>query len=271
MLVIGVVTHGNPPGQLARLARSLELAWRDLDARPRVLVRDHGVVGAPSAWPIAVERGPPGTNVGFGAGMNALMAWAFSAPAVGRFLCLNPDAVLHRDCLRELLAAAEATPGALVEARQFPEEHPKPYDPATGDTPWASGACLLVPRRVFEDHGGFDPGFFLDCEDVDLSWRVRAAGGRVVVAPRALVGHEVLNRPPDPARTRHTLLSARRLGHLWGSPRFRRWAEGELVARGLAAGGELPPLPARAQTSRPVAAGVADFEHLLTFARARWA
>jgi GT2 family glycosyltransferase len=45
-----------------------------------------------------------------------------------------------------------------------------------------SGALMALPRRVFERVGGFDEGYFLHCEDLDLCRRVRDAGWRVVCA-----------------------------------------------------------------------------------------
>ena len=47
------------------------------------------------------------------------------------------------------------------------------------DVPWATGCCLLVRRGVLEDLGGFDPGFFLYYEDVDLCRRASACGWTV--------------------------------------------------------------------------------------------
>ena len=52
-----------------------------------------------------------------------------------------------------------------------------------------SGALMLLPRAVFERIGGFDEGYFLHCEDLDLCRRVRDAGLRVVCANDIRVIH----------------------------------------------------------------------------------
>ncbi len=44
-----------------------------------------------------------------------------------------------------------------------------------------SGACMALPRAVFEQLGGFDEGYFLHAEDLDLCRRVRIAGLRVAI------------------------------------------------------------------------------------------
>lgn len=57
------------------------------------------------------------------------------------------------------------------------------------DAGWLSGACLLVRRRAFEELGGFDPGYFMYFEDVDLGYRMGKAGWRNVYDPAATVMH----------------------------------------------------------------------------------
>jgi GT2 family glycosyltransferase len=55
---------------------------------------------------------------------------------------------------------------------------------------FVSGACLAVPRRVWERAGGFSEPYFMYQEDVDLSLRLRLAGGRLGVEPAAVVDHD---------------------------------------------------------------------------------
>jgi GT2 family glycosyltransferase len=52
-----------------------------------------------------------------------------------------------------------------------------------------SGALMLVPRAVFEQLGGFDQGYALHAEDLDLCRRVRDAGYEAVVAEGVRVTH----------------------------------------------------------------------------------
>ncbi len=130
---------------------------------------------------------PSLANVGFGRGHNANAALG-TAPF---FLVLNQDCVLEPGVLPALVRGAMADPREIAawELRQIPYEHPKDYDPTTFDTPWASGAALLLRRGAYEGVGGFDADIFMYGEDVDLSWRLRAAGWRVVYRPQLAVVH----------------------------------------------------------------------------------
>jgi hypothetical protein len=56
-------------------------------------------------------------------------------------------------------------------------------------TPTISGACFCMRREDFEAVAGFDEGYFLHVEDVDLCWRVRGQGGSVLFHPKAEVIH----------------------------------------------------------------------------------
>lgn len=57
------------------------------------------------------------------------------------------------------------------------------------DVDWVSGACFLARRTAWDAVGGFDRSYFMYLEDVDLCWRLRAAGWVVSYEPRAQVVH----------------------------------------------------------------------------------
>jgi GT2 family glycosyltransferase len=57
--------------------------------------------------------------------------------------------------------------------------------------PWVSGSCLLARSDLLAHLGGFDEGFFLYEEDVDLCVRARRAGFHVLFTPRAEVVHHL--------------------------------------------------------------------------------
>jgi len=64
--------------------------------------------------------------------------------------------------------------------------------PASGppvEVDWAHGAAMCMSVELARELGGFDERFFLFFEDLDLCWRVRQAGGVVLVAPEVRVGH----------------------------------------------------------------------------------
>ena len=59
----------------------------------------------------------------------------------------------------------------------------------THDADFLVGAALLLRRRALDEVGGFDPGFFMFNEEVDLCYRIRKAGWRVTFFPGAEFVH----------------------------------------------------------------------------------
>jgi GT2 family glycosyltransferase len=58
------------------------------------------------------------------------------------------------------------------------------------DIAYASGAGMLVRASVLRQIGLFHEELFAYDEDLDLSWRARLAGHRIVLAPRSIVFHK---------------------------------------------------------------------------------
>ena len=54
---------------------------------------------------------------------------------------------------------------------------------------WASGACLFVRAEHFNEVNGFDNDFFAHQEEIDLCWRLKIKGYKVMVNPRSVVYH----------------------------------------------------------------------------------
>jgi N-acetylglucosaminyl-diphospho-decaprenol L-rhamnosyltransferase len=136
-------------------------------------------------WPRAATIGPairtpngelypsardlPALSTGIG---HALLGWAWPA---------NPWTARYR---REREAPRERTAG------------------------WLSGSCLLVDLEAFHSVGGFDPGYFMYFEDVDLGARLGQRGWLHVYAPTAVVehegGHATQRQPHRMQRVHHT-------------------------------------------------------------------
>ncbi len=79
---------------------------------------------------------------------------------------------------------------------------------------WVMGAALLVPRRVLDEVGLFDEGFFIYAEETDLCLRIRRAGYDVQYFPHVTVVHHV-------GQTGATV-PERRINEMWRS-RHRYW------------------------------------------------
>ncbi|MFP6558160.1 rhamnan synthesis F family protein [Paraburkholderia sp. B3] len=175
-VAIGLVTYNNSAEELALAVGAAELSLKtaDLSTAGSLFLLDNGASTDESIDARdLITRLPSRGNIGFGGGHNHLMRAAFDE-GFDIYIAINPDGALHPDAVRALVQMVLAADGkALVEALQFPSEHPKPYDEHTLDTPWVSGACLAISKSAFADLGGFDEDFFMYCEDVDLSWRAR--------------------------------------------------------------------------------------------------
>lgn len=126
-------------------------------------------------------------NRGFGAGHNVTLREGRSE----FILVSNVDLEFESDAIFEVVTKAclDEPQVASWELRQKPYEHPKYYDPVSSETAWSSHACCLLRRSAMLDAGGYDESIFMYCEDVDLSYRLRAAGHHLRYVPTAVVWH----------------------------------------------------------------------------------
>nr|WP_121272785.1 glycosyltransferase family 2 protein [Pedobacter schmidteae] len=54
---------------------------------------------------------------------------------------------------------------------------------------WASGAALFIKSKCWKEAGGLDPDFFAHMEEIDLCWRLKNLGYKVIYCPKAEVYH----------------------------------------------------------------------------------
>lgn len=82
----------------------------------------------------------------------------------------------------------------------------RPDEPVPADT--MLGAFLLMRREMLDEIGGWDPGFRMYCEDIDLNYRAAKAGWERWYLPEAVVRHEYAAVIDKRFLTRHTLWHA---------------------------------------------------------------
>ena len=54
---------------------------------------------------------------------------------------------------------------------------------------WASGACIFLKNSAFKNAGGFDGDFWAHMEEIDLCWRLKNSGFKIVYEPQSVVYH----------------------------------------------------------------------------------
>ena len=54
---------------------------------------------------------------------------------------------------------------------------------------WASGCALVIRAGLFKDFDGFDGDYFAHSEEIDLCWRLKRAGYKIMVNPKSVIYH----------------------------------------------------------------------------------
>ena len=168
-----------------------------------------------------IELLKTGQNLGFGKGNN----YGFEKGNSEYVFFLNPDTELVENTMVELENAIKNSEQdfAVWECRQKPYEHPKMYNILTGETSWASGACIIVKREVFAKIGGFDSKIFMYAEDVDISWNIRLHGYKIKYVPKAVVVHYCYKNAGEikPVQYYNSIINNLNLRRKYGSFRQR--------------------------------------------------
>jgi N-acetylglucosaminyl-diphospho-decaprenol L-rhamnosyltransferase len=178
-------------------------------------------------WGGWVELVPLAENRGFAAGNNAALRERLNAVAPPEYvLLLNPDTVVRPGAVAALVEFMDANPavgiaGSRLEdpdgtsqrsAFRFPGVASEfeagvrlgpvsrllrrvlvapPVRDDRHPTDWVAGASMIVRRRVFEDIGLLDDGYFLYFEETDFCLRAKRAGWPTWYVPDSRVVHLV--------------------------------------------------------------------------------
>lgn len=193
-----------------------------------VIVADNGsedgsqeLVREKYPWVRLIENGG---NLGFAKGNNQARGHC-----TGNYvLFLNSDTVMHKGTLGESTAYMEGNPavGALTVKTVLPSGKLDKDARRSFPTPWVAvthfsgfdrlfpksrlfarywygymspdavhevdvlqGAYFLIRKKVLDAVGWFSEEYFLDGEDIDLSWKIKATGAKVVYYPKVSITH----------------------------------------------------------------------------------
>ena len=231
-----VVSHGHPQ----ELARSLPALQAQVD---EVVV----IANVPGSVPPGVDAVHNSAPRGFAANLNS----GFARSTAELLLAANPDAVPADGAVAALRSFMEEHPrcgvagprmvfpdgswqpsrrrfptisGTVVrrtplrlvvrQRRHFHLDESPPDRPVPAD--WMLGGFLMLRRAMLDELGGFDEGYRLYGEDIDLQYRAAKAGWERWYVPAAVVTHE------HQAETDKRWLTRRTLWHWAGIARFVR-------------------------------------------------
>lgn len=157
-------------------------------------------------------------NLGYAGGYNKALQDLDSE----YFVLINSDVEVTRDWLKPLILLAQSEDkiaavqpklldynsrkmfeyaggsGGFIDKYGYPfcrgrwfnfiEKDFKQYDDVR-EIFWASGACFLIKAEYWKKSGGLDEDFFAHMEEIDLCWRLKNMGYKIMVCPSSIVYH----------------------------------------------------------------------------------
>lgn len=178
---------------------------------------DHSIIFIESQYPsiniIRIEE-----NKGYTGGYNEALKYINSPYSI----LLNSDVEVTPDWVQPMVEYAENHPDvAIIQPKIRWHTHPDYFEYAGGsgghidkygfpfcrgrifatlekdqgqyddisEIMWASGSCLFVRTSDFKEAGGFYEPFFAHMEEIDLCWRCRRMGKKIMVVPNSVVYH----------------------------------------------------------------------------------
>ncbi|MDH3691077.1 MAG: glycosyltransferase family 2 protein [Gammaproteobacteria bacterium] len=155
-------------------------------------------------------------NLGFGRGNNLGFDWIFANTDCRYIFVLNNDTYVERDTVQKLESYMESHDdvGACAPRIMLAEDKSKywygggslnwwrgggrswrfmrPFDndSAERDISFMTGCAMFLRRELLEELVGFDPRFFMYCEDWELSSRIAKSDWHIRYYPEAVLYHE---------------------------------------------------------------------------------
>ncbi|SMC94255.1 glycosyltransferase family 2 protein [Pedobacter nyackensis] len=157
-------------------------------------------------------------NYGFAGGYNQLL----SQIEADYYVLLNSDVEVPENWIQPVIAAMEAdhaiavaqpkikwqknkhmfeyagAAGGYLDLHGFPFCRGRVFDTVEADMGqyndqieifWASGAALFIKSKCWKEVGGLDTDFFAHMEEIDLCWRLKNRGYKVIYCPDAEIYH----------------------------------------------------------------------------------
>jgi len=212
---IVILAHNNSADTLAAVRSLQEMTFPSFciivvdnastDGTPQLLRRDH-----PDVRVLVRDE-----NSGFAAGMNAGIRLALDE-GTEYVLVANNDIVVDPAMLTNLVAAMSPGVGAVAPMIYYYQEPDRIWSSGFSMNRWFLDMCggargerdtgqqrdpfdvdcllgcaVLLRSTLLDDVGLFDERFFFYYEDLDLSWRARKKGYRLLTVPTARVWHKV--------------------------------------------------------------------------------
>lgn len=237
-----MISHGHHQQTTHLLSQLAQLCATDLN---QVIITDNladhaaqDYVGHAGRFPFEVTYVSNPHPLGFGANHNR----AFALCKSDYFCVMNPDIELIESPFGSLALAIErqgvavsypvqmdcdkllldferrlVTPCALF-VRHALRNLFAPED--TKNSHWASGAFLVFKNEVFRALDGFDEGYFMYCEDVDICLRAQLAGYRLARADATVVHHTQRRTLKN---VQHLAWHVRSLWRLWHSQAYLQY------------------------------------------------
>lgn len=185
----------------------------------KVVVADNGSTDdSLSIIPLGVEVINIGKNLGFCGGYN----YALKKVEADYFVLLNNDVEVTANWLTPVIDLLDKNPsiaavqpkilsyrqkdefeyagagGGFIDTLAYPFCRGRIFDTVEKDhgqyndtVPvfWATGACLIVRAKLYNELGGLDEDFFAHMEEIDLCWRLKRSGYQVYYCGSSTVYH----------------------------------------------------------------------------------